>query len=396
MNRLVILVSSAVLIVGILVYIISKSQEDGGFFGEDTNNPSKSSMSKTSDPTKPSGTRENTEDPTADGVTPSQLLEQYEEWAQYPPYSRPLSSANFDLINPFFIESPPDIMLNKIGDKDPNGFVCHLQPKSWAVVGDESMIITLECRDKERNRAKINIESSQMFREFDGKRFGAVSPDVNDRGSDGDVQAGDNIYTFKWRPLKADWGQMLLTTKIAYGPENKKAELQTSFFSSPNRTAEFTGVFSDTKEDGSLVIRAAVQVYKKGNYHLEANLKDEKNGEWIGYSTVDETLASGRQEVTFVFFGKLLRDKNLDGPYVITLLRGHRVNLPIDPEWFNQGAEGLRKIQEARSTEPDRELVTPYKDEYKTRYYKVEDFSKAQWDSKEKRERIEQLKNLKN
>lgn len=70
------------------------------------------------------------------------------------------------------------------------------------------------------------------------------------------------------------------------------------------------------------------------------------------------------------------------------------MNLPIDPEWFNQGAEGLRKIQAAKTTEPDRELVIPYKDEYKTKYYKVESFSNAAWDSADKQNRIRQIKSL--
>ena len=38
-----------------------------------------------------------------DGVTPQFLLEQYNEWAQYPPHSRPISSLNADIIHPFTI-----------------------------------------------------------------------------------------------------------------------------------------------------------------------------------------------------------------------------------------------------------------------------------------------------
>jgi len=329
-----------------------------------------------------------------DGATPAILLEQYEEWAQYPPYSRPMSILNHDLAFPFIIENSPDYQLDE-KTKDANGYVCLFQPKTWAVVGNKDvMYVTLECRDKARNKVKISIDSHQVFREWEGQRYGTVSADVNDNGSDGDQVRGDNVYTFSWKPTKADWGQMSLVANITYGPESLKTTVTASFFSSPTSSAEFSGVFSDTLQDGSLIVRTVVNVFRKGKYHLEANLKDEKNGEYIAYAIYDGDLKSGSNEVEFIFFGKILRDKDLDGPYLATSFRGHRVNLPIDPEWYNQGEEGLRKLQAAKTTEPDRELVYPYKDEYKTKFYKVESFSTAAWDSQDKQERIRQLKSL--
>lgn len=329
-----------------------------------------------------------------DGATPAILLEQYEEWAQYPPYSRPMSILNHDLAFPFIIENSPDYQLDE-KTKDANGYVCLFQPKTWAVVGNKDvMYVTLECRDKARNKVKISIDSHQVFREWEGQRYGTVSADVNDNGSDGDQVRGDNVYTFSWKPTKADWGQMSLVANITYGPESLKTTVTASFFSSPTSSAEFSGVFSDTLQDGSLIVRAVVNVFRKGKYHLEANLKDEKNGEYIAYAIYDGDLKSGSNEVEFIFFGKILRDKDLDGPYLATSFRGHRVNLPIDPEWYNQGEEGLRKLQAAKTTEPDRELAYPYKDEYKTKFYKVESFSTAAWDSQDKQERIRQLKSL--
>ena len=267
-----------------------------------------------------------------DGATPALLIEQYEEWAQYPPYSRPMSILNHDLAFPFIIENSPDYQLDQ-KTKEANGYVCLFQPKSWSVIGNKDlMYVTLECRDKERNRVKISIDSHQVFREWEGQRYGAVSADVNDNGTDGDQTRGDNVYTFSWKPGKADWGQMSLVVNITYGRESLKTTVTASFFSSPTIPAEFNGVFSDTLQDGSLVVRAVVNVFKKGKYHLEANLKDEKNGEYIAYAIYDGDLKAGSNEVEFIFFGKILRDKDLDGPYIATSFRGHRVNLPIDPE----------------------------------------------------------------
>ncbi|WP_411821800.1 hypothetical protein [Leptospira sp. 'Mane'] len=329
-----------------------------------------------------------------DGASVQYVLEQYTEWAQYPPYSRPMSILNHDLAFPFIIENSPDYQLDS-KTKEGNGYVCLFQPKTWAVIGNkDSIYVTLECRDKSRNRVKISIDSHQVFREWEGQRYGAISASVNDNGVDGDQTRGDNVFTFSWKPMKSDWGQMSLVADITYGPEGNKTTVTSSFFSSPTVPAEFNGVFSDSLQDGSLVVKAIVNVYRKGKYHLEANLKDEKNGEYVAYAIHDGDLKSGSNEVEFIFFGKILRDKDLDGPYLATSFRGHRVNLPIDPEWYNQGEEGLRKLQAAKTTEPDRELVYPYKDEYKTKFYQVESFSKAVWDSQDKQDRIRNLKSL--
>ncbi|XDD43500.1 hypothetical protein AB3N58_03885 [Leptospira sp. WS60.C2] len=382
-------------LVGLIFYFVN----DG--FGTDQEAKEKAKqerMARSSDPTQGNESGgdggEGGDGIPDDGATPEYILEKYLEWAEYPPFSRPMSILNHDLAFPFIIETSPDYTIDA-KTNEPTGYVCLFQPKTWAVIGNKDMMyVTLECRDKARNRVKVSIDSHQVFKEWEGQRFGVVSASVNDSGTDGDQTRGDNIHTFSWKPQKGDWGQMSLVAEITYGPENLKTTLTSSFFSSPSIPAEFNGVFSDSLQDGSLIVRAVVNVYKKGKYHLEANLKDEKNGEYIAYAVYDGDLVSGSNEVEFTFFGKILRDKDLDGPYIATSFRGHRVNLPIDPDWFNQGAEGLRKIQAAKTTEPDRELVVPYKDEYKTRYYKVESFSNAAWDSADKQNRIRQIKAL--
>ncbi|MDF3819354.1 hypothetical protein P3G55_05565 [Leptospira sp. 96542] len=385
-----------VVIIGLVVFLL---RDNFSGDSEAKEREKQERLAQTYDPTNPNDSYGQTGDGgdgqiPDDGATPEFILEKYLEWAEYPPYSRPMSILNHDLAFPFIIETSPDYILDE-KTNEPNGYVCMFQPKTWSVIGPKDvMYVTLECRDKARNRVKVSIDSHQVFKEWEGQRYGVVSASVNDNGTDGDQTRGDNVYTFSWKPMKGDWGQMSLVAEITYGPENLKTKLTSSFFSSPTVPAEFNGVFTDTVQDGSLIVKAVLNVYRKGKYHLEANLKDEKNGEYIAYAVYDGELVSGSNEVSFTFFGKILRDKDLDGPYIATSFRGHRVNLPIDPEWFNQGAEGLRKIEAARTTEPDRELVVPYKDEYKTRFYKVETFSRAAWDSQDKQERIRQIKSL--
>ncbi|MCC5813392.1 MAG: hypothetical protein JJT78_01430 [Leptospira sp.] len=385
----------------LLVWIFAPSDEESRFANE-TKEERAARMASSGDPTDSSGMPSGFDDGgspiggdfTNDGASPNLLLDKYKEWAQYPPNSRPMSILNHDLAFPFIVESSPDYLFDNVGDKEPNGYVCLFQPRSWAVIGiDDKMIATLECRDKKRERVKLSVNSHQVFKEFEGKRFGVASADVGDNGENGDAVAGDNIYTFQWRPMKGDWGDMTIEADITYGP-GKRTKVTAAFFSSPNLPARFTGVFNERVDEGSLKVSAVLEVFKAGTYHLEANLKDKKNGEYIAYAIFDDKLKTGTQEVEFTFFGKILRDKGLDGPYIITDFRGHRVNLPIDPEWFSQGAEGLKKIQAAKTTEPDKEIVLPYKDEFETRFFDVTNFSKEAWASQEKLDRMQQLQNL--
>lgn len=391
-----------IIAIALAIWIFSPGSDSSGTSNRETEEEKAKRMSRTGDPTSgaPMDSRFDEEgnpidgSMITDGASPNIVLKHYKEWAQYPPYSRPMSILNHDLAFPFIVESSPDYLFDKVGDKEPNGYVCLFQPRSWAVIGpDDKMIVTLECRDEKRNRVKVSVDSHQVFREFEGKKFGVASADVGDNGENGDEVAGDNIWTFQWRPMKADWGDMSLEADITYGP-GKKTKLTAAFFSSPNLPAKFTGVFNERVDEGSLKVRAGLEVYKKGRYLLEANLKDKKNGEYIAYAVFDDTLNSGTHDVEFVFFGKILRDKGLDGPYIITDFRGHRVNLPVDPAWFTQGAEGLKKIQAAKTTEPDKEIVLPYKDEFETRFFDVTNFSKEAWASPEKEAKIRQLEAL--
>ncbi|TGL71100.1 hypothetical protein EHQ67_04330 [Leptospira kmetyi] len=331
-----------------------------------------------------------------DSVPIERILEDYKEWSQYPPNSRPLTKYNEDLIKPFYIQTSAIPMADSADSKEANGYTCQLQPLTWAVIGSQDqMRITFECRGPEGKRIPVDIKGARIWREFDGEKFGALSPDYGDNGVNGDDLAKDLLYTFQWKPTGKDWGDMILEVEFRYAPGFKKTgKLNTSFYSSPGKPAELSGAFSDTTSDGSLVVRVGVNVYKAGNYHLEGNLKHAETGEYIAWASFDSKLPSGYGEAEFLFYGKLIRDSGLDGPYVLTDVRGHRVNLAIDPEWFSQGEAGLKKIQAAKTVEPDRELILPYKDFFKTKFYDVKQFTSKLWDSNEKQRRIKELESM--
>ncbi|TGK12160.1 hypothetical protein EHO60_07800 [Leptospira fletcheri] len=328
-----------------------------------------------------------------ESIPQEKILKDYLEWSEYPPNSRPLTKYNADLLDPYFIPLAPIPMADKPTDKKPNEYSCKLQPLQWAAIGmKDPVYITLECFDNKFQRVPIDVRDVKLWREFDGHKFGAVSPEGNDHGTDGDAKAKDNLFTFQWRPGIKDWGDMYLEVQFIYGKEKKEGKLLTSFFSSPNQPAEWNGYFSDDPNEGSLSVRASLNVFRAGTYHLEGNLVHAASGEPIAWASFDGKLGAGRQDVEFLFYGKLIRESGFDGPYALTQLRGHRVNLPVDPEWFGQGQEGMRKILAARTTEPDKELVAPYREKYTTRTYDSNTFSYKAWQSPEKDQQTKQLR----
>lgn len=395
-NQWILIGVAVVLILGVAYYFL------GGKASSDKSGSKKDMMSETSDPTKGDSTLEDgtrvsgdgNSDGTDGGISPQFLLEQYREWAQYPPNSRPLSNYNYDLTQPFYVQESPLVMVDAPTAQKGNDYKCHLQPKNWAAIGPSSeMIIRLECRDDKNATIPVKVSDVRVFKEFDGQRTSTVRADYNDDGRDGDETAKDNIITFNWKPMKQDWGQMMLEADIQYG-NNKKATVTSSFYSSPGKPAEVTNVFRESLSDGSLVVHATLSVYTPGNYLIEANLKEAADGNFIAFSTFNGYLKSGTQEVELLFFGKILYDKGYDGPYIVTDVRGHRVNLAIDPSWHEQGEEGLKKMLAAKTTEPDKELVIPFRDEYKTKAYKTSQFSKNPFNSVDKENRIKELEAL--
>ncbi|EPG65142.1 hypothetical protein [Leptospira wolffii] len=384
--------------IGLIVYLLKgEADEQGWFLSEEEKRERAEWMAKGSPPGSGGapGSDPDFLQNVDDAVPPEKILKDYLEWSEYPPISRPLTRYNEDLLNPYFIPLAPIPMVDKPQDTKPNGYSCKLQPLQWAAIGvREPIHITLECFDSRYEKAPLDVRNVRLWKEFDGVKYTALPPDGNDKGLDGDAKAKDNVYTFEWRPTYKDWGDMFFEVEFVYGKEKKQGKLLSSFFSSPYQPAEWSGYFLDLPKEGSLTVKAGVNVFKAGSYHLEANLVNASNGEPIAWATFDGKLNGGRQEVDFLFYGKLIKESGFEGPYALTQLRGYRVNLAVDPDWFGQGEEGMRKILAAKTTEPDKELLAPHKENYTTKSYDLNNFSSKAWEAPEKDQKVKQLQDM--
>ncbi|HMY46070.1 MAG TPA: hypothetical protein PKX74_11360, partial [Leptospiraceae bacterium] len=85
-----------------------------------------------------------------------------------------------------------------------------------------------------------------------------------------------------------------------------------------------------------------------------------------------------------------LRDSGVDGPYVVREIRGRRNNSPVTPSMVRKALAENREIS-GNHTEPLWEYMNMAPN-YTTKSYSADDFSKEEWNSEEKNQRIEFLK----
>lgn len=213
---------------------------------------------------------------------------------------------------------------------------------------------------------------------------------AGDDGENGDVTANDGITTIVVRPTAQDWGQMYVEVDAKVG--DLEHNQRVGWFSTPHTVAEFAGKPSESIRDGHLVITVPVNVQKKGYYEFQANLQ-EQGGEqkWIASATWEGDLPAGAAVVEFTFWGKIIREAGADGPYVVREIRGKRHNSPVSPSMVEKSRREGTPIPDVKHTEPIWEFVKPYGEVYETQAYTASQFSGAEWDSDEKRDRLKFL-----
>ncbi|MCB1174107.1 MAG: hypothetical protein KDK39_11095 [Leptospiraceae bacterium] len=402
-NRNLILIIAGVVIVGlVLITVMLLRDTDSEDIWKD--NPD---ITRNEEP----GTNTNDADE-ALGITPNdpvERLERFKKWAQYPPQSRPLTEGNVDLIDPYNAEKTPLSVIAKPGknckERSEGGFECEedpvfsetkckMTPESSISVGKHDFRLTLYCHNNQGEKLAISNLSAKMERWFNRQRFGSLPPiSMGDDGTNGDQKAGDKIYTIVVRTGTQDWGQMTVTADFEV--EGLKHSQRADFYSTPHIVAEFNeGGIRDSVEDGSLYIYVPVNIKKAGYYEFQANLQEAGGDKrFIAHSTVREDFKAGPQNIRFEFFGKIIRDINVDGPYVVREIRGKRHNSPVS----KAQAEASRRegtTLTAETTEPLWEDIEPLGKDYTTQAYTVSQFSNTEYDSEEKQRRLQFYESL--
>ena len=360
-------------------------------------------------------------DPTAGGadgslagsgtITPALQLELYRKWAQYPPYSRPLFKGMVDMTEPYDATRPPIRLISEPAQGcvlDESGtprckkkpvfadVKCEMKPESTVSYGTADFHITLSCSRLENNKpvpVAITNVKAKVYRTLFRKSTPSLPPVAfGDNGEDGDKKKGDLTYTFKVRPTRKDWGYMFLEVDATV--QGIQHNQRATWYSTPHRVAEFSTGIHDRVDSGHLVVSVPVKVYKGGFYEIEANLQ-QKDGDqqFIATSTFEGDLEPGSQTVKLRFFGKIIRDKSADGPYLVKMIRGKRHNTPVTPTMLLKIQREGGQLPNVTHTEPDLEYFPPIA-EHATGSYRADEFSDKEWESPAKAARIKFLQDL--
>lgn len=284
------------------------------------------------------------------GVTRDDPVTAYRKANVYPPGSRPLTRQHVDLLEP----NRRHETFRPTDADDGSSFL--FTADRYFAFGDDIVTSTLEVK----NAKSVTITAALAA--TDPARPVPVTY----------VQTG-GVWMAQFSPASLHLQQQTeIGMYIEFDPgtgTRQRAHYNLQYTPSAGAPATFTGVFSDAIVDGSLVIRAGLDVTMPGHYIIDCNLYDASNAP-VGWTHWKGDLAAGGAGADLPFFGKVLVDANAKGPFHIGQLRGAR----FDPGHV-----------------PDLAQIRPFDGSYATRAYATTDFSDVEYDSPEKQRMLQFL-----
>lgn len=281
-------------------------------------------------------------------------VEAYLRYAIYPPNSRPLDANQSDLIDwNRRHESPRP-------DPDDEGVTILFTADRFHLVGDQTLSPVLDVR---RDGAPAAVQVSESVVELpDGRAVPFAL------AAQGEVHAG------LIRP--ADLGleaptRLLVRAVFDAGGGPRQARFFAHYTPESAVPARFGAPLGDRVVDGGLEVAVELRVETPGLYLIDANLYAD--GRPVAWTRVKPRLDAGTHRLALPFFGKALADGGLDGPYTVEQLRGALA---------------------APGETPPTVQMPPFEGVITTAAYGAGDFSSAEWDAPEKRDRIARLKRL--
>jgi hypothetical protein len=229
----------------------------------------------------------------------------------YPPGSQPLTEG----VNPATQPKEDDPV-----DAE-KGIHCLFGPRVAIVHPPDPLVIDLEVQ----NRMGADLPVGNAVARFrtegaDPQKGPWFSAPFVDDGSGRDIASGDSKYTATFLPT-ADQNAVLLHrgvhlyVEVAFeAPQNLgPRRYVTTMQYSREPDASLDGKYAESVEKGSLVISAGVTAKVAGEYRLIGSLYGGETA--IAFATKSMHLDAGDGSIPLLFFGKILHDHAIDGPY---------------------------------------------------------------------------------
>jgi hypothetical protein len=141
----------------------------------------------------------------------------------------------------------------------------------------------------------------------------------SDEGAGADAAPGDRVYSAAFQPpvdRTPALSESFMVRVFAITPEDDEIVGVTGFqYSSPD--AQLTGAYRDRPADGGLTVEAEVEVRNPGRFHIEASLYDRNGQRPVAWAQDAAELPPGRHWMPLRYFGRVLHERGIDGPYVL-------------------------------------------------------------------------------
>lgn len=233
----------------------------------------------------------------------------YRQRARHPRWSQPLADDEEDPLL-------RDRKVSPVSSTGPNG-----EEPTLTVFPDQ---VSFEAPDSVLLYAFLSVGGQRIaadairaiVEDADGNQIGEVT--YRDDGDDGDVLAGDGLYTAR---LTVEGGlpdrtaSYLVKVRATTFDQQERLAAGGFLYSKPD--AQLTGTYRDSREGGDLAIDAEVDVKGSGRFHLEATLYSADGKVPIAWAQQAAELSSGQQWLRLRFHGLVLHEEQLDGPYLL-------------------------------------------------------------------------------
>ncbi|MCU0620037.1 MAG: hypothetical protein MUC69_00885 [Gemmatimonadales bacterium] len=252
--------------------------------------------------------------------TIKEALRIYRETMVYPQWSRPVDGSVMHLVD---WRRPVRRGQQFAADKEGNTIFAYFVLDHVFVAPGETISGTLEVyKEAQGERLPVPLaEASVRIETYEGGNNWKVVAHPA-------LQGGNGHWTTQFVPTKIK-GLPLperparAVARVVYNTEFSK-EIPVSFGYTDQMPVRVHGIAHDALVNGSLMVSLDVELKAAGALHINATLFDREGRTPIVLHTgAQQGLKAGRQRVDFVFFGRALREKGLDGPYRLKSLHGY-------------------------------------------------------------------------
>ena len=297
-----------------------------------------------------------------------ETLESYKAATRYPFDSRPAGEHTDQWLPHQIITGDYPLRMPGTG-VTPNLRVHTTQQRVFAT-GADTVTFTVTATDDNGAPLPLKIVSSVAHSPQDtgGGKAAPLAPMVTqpfvDDGTQGDLQAGDGVYTGRLDPVAEGFGNFagMIRTELIVQSGEQQGYVAFDVIYAPQVPATWSGPVRDTLQDGSLDFILAATVNQPGRYVITGRV-DDATGKPFALVTFNNELGAGAQQVPLQVYGRLVRDQKPAFPLTLHDVEGFLLRPDAYPD---------RALMPAR----DGPVAT-------SRKYSLAQFTDAAWSSDE-------------